>query len=312
MSKVATRVAYGEALAALVADDERIFVLDADLSGSTHTNRAQKVKPERHFNSGIAEANMMGMAAGIASGGNIVFASTFAMFAAGRAFEQVRNSIAYTNLNVKICATHAGITLGEDGASHQAIEDIALMRAVPNMHVIQPADDVETKAVIKAIVDLEGPFYVRLGRSAVGRVNSDGYVFELGKGHVISQGKDIAIIATGVMVEQAMLAKEALLKEGIDVTVVNMASIKPIDKDLIIELSKTHKALISAEEHNVIGGLGSAVAEVLSQNNPTRLKIVGVEDTFGESGKPDELLDKYGLSYDHLVDHVKALLKELD
>ncbi|NLA78605.1 MAG: transketolase family protein [Erysipelothrix sp.] len=312
MSKVATRVAYGEALAELVVEDDRIFVLDADLSGSTHTNRAQKVKPERHFNSGIAEANMMGMSAGIASGGNVVFASTFAMFAAGRAFEQVRNSIAYTNLNVKICATHAGITLGEDGASHQAVEDIALMRAVPNMHVIQPADDVETKAVIKAIANIDGPFYVRLGRSAVGRVNKDDYVFELGKGHVISQGKDIAIIATGVMVEQAMLAKEALLKDGIDVTVVNMASIKPIDKDLIIELSKTHKALISAEEHNVIGGLGSAIADILSQNNPTRLKIVGIEDTFGESGTPSALLEKYGLSYDHLVGHVKTLLKELD
>ncbi len=312
MAKVATRVAYGEALAELIVEDDRIFVLDADLSGSTNTNKAQKARPERHFNSGIAEANMMGMAAGIATGGNVVYASTFAMFAVGRAFEQVRNSIAYPNLDVKVCATHAGITLGEDGASHQSVEDIALMRAVPNMRVIQPADDVETKAVIKAIANIDGPFYIRLGRSAVPRVNAEDYHFELGKGTILSKGKDIALIASGVMVEQALLAKEALQAEGIDITVVNMASIKPIDKDLIIQLSKDHKAIISAEEHNVIGGLGSAIAEVLSQANPTKLKIVGIEDTFGESGTPTALMDKYGLSHDHLVDHVKALLKELD
>src|SRR5690554_189859 len=312
MAKKATRVSYGEALAELIVEDDRIFVLDADLSKSTNTHKAQQAKPERHFNLGIAEANMMSVAAGIATGGNIVYASSFAMFAAGRAFEQVRNSICYPNLNVKICATHAGITLGEDGASHQSVEDIALMRAIPNMHVVQPADDIETKQVIKAIANIDGPFYVRLGRSGVGAVHDENYVFELGKGNIVSPGKDIAIIATGVMVEQALKAKELLKEDGFDITVVNMATIKPIDKDLIIELSKTHKGIISAEEHNIFGGLGSAVAEVLSQNNPTRLRIVGIMDTFGESGTPDALLAKYGLSAPTLVEHVREFSKELD
>lgn len=312
MAKVATRVAYGEALAQLIVEDDRIFVLDADLSKSTNTHKAQQAKPERHFNMGIAEANMMGTAAGIATGGNIVYASSFAMFAAGRAFEQVRNSICYPNLNVKICATHAGITLGEDGASHQSVEDIALMRAIPNMRVVQPADDVETKQVIRAIANIDGPFYIRLGRSGVATVHDENYTFKLGKGNILSQGKDIAIIATGVLVEQALIAKEALKDDGFDVTVVNMATIKPIDEDLIIELSKTHKGIITAEEHNIFGGLGSAVAEVLSQNNPTKLKIVGVQDTFGESGTPEALLIKYGLSADSLIKHVKEFSKELD
>lgn len=312
MAKTATRVAYGEALAELIVEDDRIFVLDADLSKSTNTHKAQAAKPERHFNMGIAEANMMGVAAGIATGGNIVYASSFAMFAAGRAFEQVRNSICYPNLNVKICATHAGITLGEDGASHQSVEDIALMRAIPNMKVVQPADDVETKQVIKAIANIDGPFFVRLGRSGVATVHDETYTFEFGKGEVLSPGKDIAIIATGVMVEQAMIAKETLKQDGFDITVVNMSTIKPIDEELIIELSKTHKGIISAEEHNIFGGLGSAVAEVLSQNNPTKLRIVGIQDTFGESGTPEALLIKYGLSADSLVNHVKEFSKELD
>ncbi len=312
MAKTATRIAYGEALAQLIVEDDRIFVLDADLSKSTNTHKAQEAKPERHFNMGIAEANMMGVAAGIATGGNVVYASSFAMFAAGRAFEQVRNSICYPNLNVKICATHAGVTLGEDGASHQSVEDIALMRAIPNMRVIQPADDVETKQVIKAIANIDGPFFVRLGRSGVATVHDENYTFKLGKGVVLSQGKDIAVIATGVMVEQALIAKEALKQDGFDITVINMSTIKPIDKELIIEVSKTHKGVISAEEHNIFGGLGSAVAEVLSQHNPTKLRIVGIQDTFGESGTPGELLIKYGLSADSLVEHVKEFSKELE
>lgn len=312
MTKVATRVAYGKALAELVKRDDRIFVLDADLSGSTKTGDAKAAKPERFFNIGIAEGNMMGIAAGIATGGNIVYASSFAMFAAGRAFEQVRNSICYPNLNVKICATHSGITLGEDGASHQAIEDLALMRVIPNMHVVQPADDIETKQVIDAIANIDGPFYVRLGRSAVERVNDENYKFQLGKGTVLSSGKDIAVIATGVMVEQALLAKELLKNEGFDLTVVNMSTIKPIDKDLIIELSKTHKGIVTAEEHNVIGGLGSAVAEVIVENNPVPMLFVGIEDTFGESGTPEALLEKYGLSSDHVAEKIRTFAKKLD
>lgn len=312
MAKVATRVAYGKALAELVKTDDRIFVLDADLSGSTKTNEAKSVKPERHFNIGIAEGNMMGIAAGIATGGNVVYASSFAMFAAGRAFEQVRNSICYPNLNVKICATHAGITLGEDGASHQSVEDIALMRAIPNMHVVQPADDVETKQVIEAIANIDGPFYVRLGRSGVATVHDENHKFQLGKGNILSKGKDIVVFATGVMVEQSLLAKELLKEDGLDLTVVNMASIKPLDNQLIIELSKTHKGIVTAEEHNVFGGLGSAVAEVVVQNNPTPMCIIGLEDTFGESGTPEALLEKYGLSADHVAEKIRAFAKKLD
>jgi transketolase len=312
MAKVATREAYGKALAELILKDDKIFVLDADLSKSTKTSDAQQAKPERHFNMGIAEANMMGVAAGIATGGNTVFVSSFAMFAAGRAFEQVRNSICYPKLNVKICATHAGITLGEDGASHQSVEDIALMRSIPNMKVIQPCDEIETKQVIEAISKIDGPVFVRLGRSGVETVNDQNYRFEIGKGHIMSQGEDYAIIATGVLVQQALLAKNMLKEEGINLTVVNMASIKPIDVDLIVELSKTHKAIITAEEHNIYGGLGSAVAEVVVQNNPVPMCIIGIEDTFGESGTPDALLEKYGLSADHVAEKVRTFIKKLD
>lgn len=312
MAKVATREAYGKALAELILKDDKIFVLDADLSKSTKTSDAQAVKPERHFNMGIAEGNMMGVAAGIATGGNTVFVSSFAMFAAGRAFEQVRNSICYSKLNVKICATHAGITLGEDGASHQSVEDIALMRSIPNMKVIQPCDEIETKQVVEAISKIDGPVFVRLGRSGVETVNDKNYRFEIGKGHIMSQGEDYAIIATGVLVQQALLAKEMLKEEGINLTVVNMATIKPIDADLIVELSKTHKAIITAEEHNIYGGLGSAVAEVVVQNNPIPMCIIGIEDTFGESGTPDALLEKYGLSAEHVAEKVRTFIKKLD
>lgn len=311
MAKMATREAYGKALATLVQERNDIFVLDADLSKSTKSADAQAVMPSRHFNMGIAEANMMGVAAGIATGGNTVFASSFAMFAVGRAFEQVRNSIAYPKLNVKICATHAGVTLGEDGASHQAIEDIALMRAVPNMRIIVPADDIETMQVIRAVADQKGPFYVRLGRAAVNTVHSEDYVFEVGKGKVLSSGKDIALIACGVMVEQALLAKEALKELGLDVTVVNMATIKPLDKNLVVELAKTHKGLVTCEEHNILGGLGGAVAEVLAQEHPTKMMMIGVNDTFGESGTPGALLKKYGLSADTIKERVLEFSKTL-
>ncbi len=312
MAKVATREAYGKALAELIQKDDKIFVLDADLTKSTKTSDAQAVKPERHFNIGIAEGNMMGIAAGIASCGNTVFASSFAMFAAGRAFEQIRNSICYPKLNVKICGTHAGITVGEDGASHQSVEDIALMRAIPNMKVFQPCDAVETKQIIEAVSKIDGPVFVRLGRSGVETIYDENYTFEIGKGHVVSPGKDIAIIATGVLVQESLQAKELLKEAGLDVTVVNMASIKPIDEALIIELAKTHKGIVTAEEHNVYGGLGSAVAEVVVQNHPVPMSIIGLEDTFGESGKPAELLDKYGLSAKRVAEKVKAFAQKLD
>lgn len=310
MSKVATREAYGLALAELVTKKDDIVVLDADLSGSTKTIEVKKVKPEVHFNMGIAEGNMMSTAAGFAASGKVVFASSFAMFAAGRAFEQVRNSIAYPNMNVKICASHAGISLGEDGASHQAVEDIALMRAVPNMVVISPADAVETKAVINAVYEYNGPVYVRLGRLGVETFNDpETYKFEMGKGITLNKGKDVAIFATGLMVQEALKAKEMLEEHNINPTVINLHTIKPIDKDLIVETAKNHDLIVSAEEHNILGGLGSAISEVLSVNHPTKMVMVGVNDTFGESGKPNELLEKYGLTAQHIVDAVLKAVK---
>ncbi len=305
MSNVATREAYGKALAELVTERDDIVVLDADLSGSTKTNEAKKVKPSHHFNMGIAEGNMMSTAAGFAASNKVVFASTFAMFATGRAFEQIRNSIAYPNMNVKICATHAGISLGEDGASHQAIEDIALMRAVPNMTVVCVSDGVETEAAVRAIADYEGPVYLRLGRLGVETYNDpETYKFELGKGITVSEGQDVAIIATGLMVQEAIKAKEILKEKGLNPTIINIHTIKPIDRELIIETAKTHDLIVTAEEHNVIGGLGSAVAEVLSTTVPTKMVMVGVEDTFGESGKPADLLKKYGINADNIVKNV--------
>ena len=296
MAKMATREAYGKALAELVCENPRIVVLDADLSKSTKTADAKAVCPERHFNVGIAEGNMMGIAAGLATCGNIVYASSFAMFAAGRAYEQVRNSIGYTHLNVKICATHAGITLGEDGASHQSIEDIALMRSIPGMTVLQPSDDIETKQMIKAISEFDGPCYVRLGRSAVETVNSDDYKFELGKGVVLREGKDITLIATGMMVQEAMKASTLLAEQGIEVNVINIHTIKPLDEALILDYAKKSKLVVTCEEHSKFGGLGSAVAETLSKNHPTKMAMVAVNDTFGESGTPAALIEKYGLT----------------
>ena len=308
--KIATREAYGKALAALANTNENVVVLDADLSKSTKTADFKAVAPERFFNMGIAEGNMMGVAAGLSTCGKIPFVSTFAMFAAGRAFEQIRNSICYPKLNVKVCATHAGLTVGEDGASHQAIEDISLMRSVPNMVVINPADDIETEAAIKAVAEMEGPCYVRLGRMAVSRVNDEtNYNFVIGKGITLAEGNDVAIIATGIMVEAALEAKEELAKEGINARVINIHTIKPIDEELIIKAAKETGVIVTAEEHSIIGGLGSAVAEVVSEKCPVPVLRVGVKDTFGESGKPNELLKKYGLTSNNIVNKVKEVIK---
>ncbi len=309
MGKVATREAYGKALAKLGLENENIVVLDADLSKSTKTADFKKVAPERFINMGIAEGNMMSVAAGLASCGKIPFASTFAIFAAGRAFEQIRNSICYPKLNVKICATHAGLTVGEDGASHQAIEDLALMRSIPNMVVISPSDDVETEAAIKAITEYHGPCYVRLGRSGVETINNNpDYKFEIGKAVTLREGKDATIIATGIMVDAALEAYNMLAEEGIKVKVLNIHTIKPIDEDAIIAAAKETGLIVTAEEHSILGGLGSAVAEVVTSNYPVPVMRVGVKDTFGESGKPEELLKAYGLTADEIV---KALKKGL-
>ena len=308
--KIATREAYGKALAALANTNENVVVLDADLSKSTKTADFKVVAPERFFNMGIAEGNMMGVAAGLSTCGKVPFVSTFAMFAAGRAFEQIRNSICYPKLNVKVCATHAGLTVGEDGASHQAIEDISLMRSVPNMVVINPADDIETEAAIKAVAEMEGPCYVRLGRMAVSRVNDEAnYNFVIGKGITLAEGNDVAIIATGIMVEAALEAKGELAKEGINARVINIHTIKPIDEELIIKAAKETGVIVTAEEHSIIGGLGSAVAEVVSEKCPVPVLRVGVKDTFGESGKPNELLEKYGLTSNDIVNKVKKALE---
>lgn len=305
MAKEATRNAYGKALAELVVERDDVLVLDADLTKSTKTIEAKKARPEHHFNMGIAEGNMMAVAAGMAASNKVVYASSFAMFAAGRAFEQIRNSICYPNLNVKVCATHAGITVGEDGASHQCIEDIALMRSIPNMKVFVPCDQYQTKAIVKAVADIAGPCYVRLGRGAVEDVYDENYKFELGKGKVLREGQKIALVATGMMVQEALKAADILSKEGILVTVVDMPCIKPIDEELIEKIAKSHEFIITCEEHNVYGGLGSAVSEVTSKKSPVRMEMIGMQDTFGESGTPNELLAKYGLNADHIVEKVR-------
>ncbi|TYQ16772.1 UNVERIFIED_CONTAM: transketolase [Acetivibrio alkalicellulosi] len=307
--KIATREAYGAALAE-IGSDNNIIVLDADLSKSTKTDVFKKKYPDRFINMGIAEANMMAVAAGIASCGKTVFASTFAMFASGRAFEQVRNSICYPQLNVKIGATHAGITVGEDGASHQCIEDLATMRVIPNMTVVCPADGVETRQAIIAAAKTEGPFYIRLARLATPVLFDEStYKFELGKGVTVREGSDVTIIATGMMVAEAVEAVEVLKQEGISARLINIHTIKPIDKDIIVKAAKETGAIVTCEEHNVIGGLGSAVAEVLVENCPVPVKMVGVKDKFGKSGKPDELLKMYGLTSKDIVSNVKDVLK---
>jgi transketolase len=308
--KVATREAYGKALAEIGIKNEKIVVLDADLSKSTKTADFKKVCPERFINMGIAEGNMMSTAAGIASCGKIPFASTFAIFATGRAFEQIRNSICYPKLNVKVCATHAGITVGEDGASHQSVEDISLMRSIPNMTVICPSDAVETEAAIKAITEYNGPCYVRLGRSGVNIINdTPEYKFEIGKGVELKVGTEATIIATGIMVDAALEAHEILKQEGINVRVINIHTIKPIDVEIITKAAKETGVIITAEEHSIIGGLGSAVAEVTSENFPVPVIRVGIKDVFGESGKAEELLKAYGLTAEEVVNAVKKGMK---
>ncbi|MBQ7794744.1 MAG: transketolase family protein [Clostridia bacterium] len=306
MAKKATRESYGAALAEFGAD-ENIVVLDADLSKSTKTEVFLKKYPERFINMGIAEGNMMSVAAGLAAAGKTVFASSFAMFAAGRAFEQVRNSIGYTNLNVKIGATHAGISVGEDGASHQCLEDIALMRSIPNMVVINPADDIEARLAVKAAIDHEGPVYMRFGRLAVEDVNGEDYKFELGKGVQLADGSDVTIIATGLMVEMALAAREILAKDGISARVVNIHTIKPIDAEIITKAAKETGAIVTAEEHYIMGGLGSAVAEVVCANAPCPVKIVGT-DRFGKSGKPAELFKDYGLTPENIAEKAKEAI----
>lgn len=304
--KIATREAYGKTLAQLGMENKNVIVMDADLSKSTKTADFKKVAPERFINMGIAEGNMMAVAAGISTCEKVVFASTFAIFAAGRAFEQIRNSICYPKLNVKICATHAGITVGEDGASHQSVEDISLMRSIPNMTVICPSDAVETDAAIRAVAAMKGPCFVRLGRSAVPVINDNPeYKFEIGKGVTLREGKDATIVATGIMVDAALEAYNLLVEKGIKVRVINIHTIKPIDAEILVNAARQTGLIVTAEEHSVIGGLGSAVCEVVSERHPVPVIRVGIKDTFGESGKPSELLKAYGLTAEDIVKAVE-------
>ena len=309
IKKIATRDSYGKALAQLGAEYENLVVLDADLAGATKTATFQKEFPGRHFDCGIAEANMICMAAGMSTTGLVPFASSFAMFAAGRAFEQVRNSIGYPHLNVKIGATHGGISVGEDGASHQCCEDFALMRAIPGMVVMSPADDVEARAMVRAAYHHVGPVYMRFGRAAVPVVHGDDFKFEIGKGEVLRDGKDVAIIANGLLVAEALTAAEELAKEGIEAMVINMATIKPLDEELVIAAAKKCGKVITCEEHSVIGGLGEAVASCLAENCPTLVKRIGVNDEFGHSGPAVDLLKQFGLSSENIVATAKALCK---
>lgn len=309
VKKIATRDSYGNALAQLGTEHEDVVVLDADLAAATKTGVFKKAHPERFIDCGIAECNMMGVAAGLAAAGKVPFASSFAMFAAGRAFEQVRNSIGYPHLNVKIGATHAGISVGEDGATHQCNEDIALMRAIPGMVVINPSDDVEAKAAVKAAYEHEGPVYLRFGRLAVPVINDRAdYKFELGKGVVLREGKDVTIIATGLPVNNCLEAAEKLAADGIEAKVINIHTIKPLDEELIVAAAKETGKVVTVEEHSVIGGLGSAVCDVLSEKAPTKVLKIGVNDTFGESGPAAELLKKYGLDTDSIYGKVKAFI----
>lgn len=307
--KIATREAYGKALVKLSNMNENVVVLDADLSKSTKTADFKAAAPERFINMGIAEANMMGVAAGLSTCGKIPFVSSFAIFAAGRAFEQIRNSICYPKLNVKVCATHAGLTVGEDGATHQSVEDISLMRSIPNMTVINPCDAVETEAAILAAAEFNGPCYVRLGRLAVNVINDEkNYKFEIGKGITLADGDDVTIAATGIMVDLALQAKEMLDKDGINARVINIHTIKPIDNEILVKAAKETGAIVTAEEHSIIGGLGSAVSEVVSEEYPVPVLKVGIKDTFGESGKPNELLELYGLTAEAIVEKAKKAI----
>ena len=309
VKKIATRDSYGNALASLGKEHENLVVLDADLAAATKTGIFKKEFPERHIDCGIAEANMIGIAAGLASAGKVPFCSSFAMFAAGRTFEQIRNSVGYPHLNVKIGATHAGISVGEDGATHQCNEDIALMRTIPGMTIINPSDDVEARAAVKAAYEMEGPVYLRFGRLAVPVINDrDDYKFEIGKGVVLKEGTDLTLIATGLEVAESLAAAEKLEAEGISVEVINMHTIKPLDVDLVVRSAAKTGKVVTVEEHSIIGGLGSAVAEVLAEKQPAKLLRIGVEDRFGESGPALKLLEKYELDAAGIYKKVKAFL----
>ena len=310
VKKIATRDSYGNALAELGTEHDNVVVLDADLAAATKTGVFKKAHPDRFIDCGIAESNMIGVAAGLATTGKVPFASSFAMFAAGRAFEQVRNSVGYPHLNVKIGATHAGISVGEDGATHQCNEDIALMRTIPGMVVINPADDVEARAAVRAAYEHQGPVYLRFGRLAVPVINDrPDYKFELGKGVVLREGKDLTIIATGLPVSNCLEAAEKLAADGIDAKVINIHTIKPLDEELVVAAAKETGKVVTVEEHSVIGGLGSVVCDVLSEKAPTQVMKIGVNDTFGESGPALELLKKYGLDTDSIYEKIKAFAK---
>ncbi|MBQ7769023.1 MAG: transketolase family protein [Oscillospiraceae bacterium] len=309
IKKVATRESYGNALKALGAEFDNLVVLDADLAGATKTGTFKKAFPERHFDCGIAEANMICMAAGMSTAGLVPFASSFAMFAAGRAFEQVRNSIGYPHLNVKIGATHGGISVGEDGASHQCCEDFALMRSIPGMVVMSPADDVEAQAMVRAAYLHQGPVYMRFGRAAVPVIHEEGMKFEIGKGEVLKEGTDVAIIANGLMVNEALVAAEELKEDGINAMVINMATIKPLDEELVLAAAKKCGKVITCEEHSVIGGLGEAVCAVLAEKCPTPVKRIGVNDEFGHSGPAAALLKQFGLCSENVVKVAKEFCK---
>lgn len=297
----ATRAAYGHVLKTEVYKNPNVVVLEADLGNATKSNAFKEVAPERYFNMGISEQDLIGTAAGFAAAGKIPLASTFAVFATGRAFEQVRNSVCYPKLNVKICATHAGLTVGADGGSHQAIEDISLMRTLPNMTVINPADAKEAEAAVLAAIDYQGPVYIRLGRAETKDIHDDSYHFEWGKAEVLRQGSDVSIFATGIMTAKALDAAETLAKQGVQAEVINVHTIKPLDEETVIASAKKTGKVVTAEEHSIIGGLGSAVAEVLARQCPTKQAFVGVQDSFGESGSPNDLLEKYGLTTEDIV-----------
>ena len=309
MKKVATRDSYGAALAELGAEHDNLVVLDADLAGATKTSVFQKAFPNRHFDCGIAEGNMICVAAGLSTTGLVPFASSFAMFAAGRAFEQVRNSIGYPHLNVKIGATHGGISVGEDGASHQCCEDFALMRSIPGMTVICPADDVEAKAAVKAAYEMNSPVYLRFGRLAVPVFHEEGFNFQIGKGEILKDGTDVAIIANGLLVYEAIQAGELLAEAGINAMIINMATIKPLDEELVLAAAKKCGKVITCEEHSIIGGLGEAVSSLLAEKLPTVVRRIGVNDEFGHSGPAVALLKQFGLSADHIVEVAKELCK---
>ncbi len=308
VKKVATRDSYGSALKELGATAENLVVLDADLAGATKTSIFQKAYPERHFDCGIAEANMINVAAGLATMGLVPFASTFAMFAAGRAYEQIRNTIGYPHLNVKIGATHGGISVGEDGASHQCCEDFALMRAIPGMTVMCPADDVEARQMVRAAYEMDGPVYMRFGRAVTRVFHSEDYCFQIGKGEVLQEGTDAAIIATGIMVPEAIDAGKSLAAEGISVRIINMATIKPLDGELVLKAARECGRIVTVEEHSVIGGLGEAVCSLLAENCPTPVKRIGVNDKFGHSGPAAALLEQFGLSASNIAAQIRALL----